>query len=40
MMILTHIFAALTSNDNEFWLLFEKLPAVGKKSLERARTLH
>lgn len=30
-------FAALTSNDNEFWLLFEKLPAVGKKSLERAR---
>lgn len=30
-------FAALTSNDNGFWLLFEKLPAVGKKSLERAR---
>lgn len=27
----------MTSNDNEFWLLFEKLPAVGKKSLERAR---
>lgn len=30
-------FAALTSNDNKFWSLFEKLPAVGKKSLERAR---
>lgn len=30
-------FAALTSNDNKFWSLFEKRPAVGKKSLERAR---
>lgn len=30
-------FSALTNNDNKFWLLFGKLPAVGKKSIERAR---